>query len=150
MSGNWRNIAELIGMGAVVVSLLLVVFELRQTQVAISAAAHSDRTLRNFEILRFSVEHHTSEIQSKISRGETITVTEGQVLDNQFQMWMRHFEDLHYQHEIGVINDETWEANMEGLRWTMSTRPFNRNRPQVQRLFRPGFVELVEQLSETL
>ena len=144
-----KSVAELLGMGAVVASLLLVVFELRQTQVAISAAAHSDRTLRNIELLRFAAENRTDEIVSKLDRGEELLPAQRQILDALLQMRMRHFEDLYFQHEIGVVSDETWEANMEGLLWTTTTEPFELEWPKVRRFHRSDFVELVGRISES-
>jgi hypothetical protein len=149
MQRNWRTVAELIGMGAVVASLLLVVFELRQTQVAISASAHSDRTLRNFEINQYAAQHGTREMRAKQNRGESLSPNEQLILDNMVHLRMRHFEGLHYQYRIGTISDETWEANLEGLTWSMTDPTFKRNWEGIRRFYRTSFVALVEQVRGT-
>jgi len=146
MPGGWRTIAELIGMGAVVASLLLVVFELRQTQIAISAAAHSERTMRNLEILRFAVEFDSREIRTKLQRGEELSPHEQQILDNLLQMQMRHFEDLQYQHEIGAIPDETWQANLAGLHWAIQREQTEQYWERLKPFYRASFGSLVESL----
>ena len=147
MERNWRNIAELIGITAVVISLLLVAMELRQTQSAISAAAHSDRTLRNFEILRFAVDHDYDEIRQLQQSDASLSTKQQQVLNVYFQMSLRHFEDLHYQHSIGTISDETWKANREGLLLTLASDEFRLNWGNTRRFYRPSFVAVVEELA---
>ena len=42
-TGTWKDIAELIGIAAIVVSLIAVVVELQQTQAAISASTYQAR-----------------------------------------------------------------------------------------------------------
>ena len=150
MKHNLRNIAELIGITAVVISLLLVVMELRQTQSAISAAAHSDRTIRNFEILRFAVEQNYHEIKRLQQSDANLTTKQQQVLNVYLQMSLRHFEDLHYQHSIGTISDETWKANREGLLVTLASNEFIHNWNSTRRFYRPSFVAVVEELATKL
>jgi len=147
MKSNWRTIAELIGVAAVVVSLLLVVIELQQTQSAISAAAHSDRTVRNLELLQFALEHDYDEIQRLQETGESLTPKQRAIVDAMFQMRLRHFEDLHYQHSIGTVSDETWAANKEGLRLTVTSPAFDRNWQNVRRFYRPSFIAAVEDVA---
>ena len=48
-----------------------------------------------------------------------------------------------------MISDETWETNMEGLRWAATTEPFELTWPEVRRFHRSDFVELVGRISES-
>ena len=145
---RWRTLGEFIGVATVVVSLLLVVLELRQTQSAITAAAHSDRTLRNLEINRFATEQRSDEIREKQTRGENLSTSEQQVLNVLFQMRLRHFEDLHYQYSIGTISEETWAANLQGLGLTVSSVEYAENWRLIRRFFRPSFAALVEEVAQ--
>lgn len=116
MDWKWRSIAELIGLTAVVVSLLLVAYELRQAQLSLSAAAHSDRADRLLDIYEYMATSGFAAAAAKARSGHALSATERQVLRSMSQMVLRHFEDLHYQYAIGVIDEETWLANTEGMK----------------------------------
>ena len=61
-----------------------------------------------------------------------------------FSMQMRHFEDMHNQHELGVVNKETWEANERGIRQLVSNNSGGELWDSCRHGFRTGFVQLVD------
>ena len=143
---NWRTLAELIGLIAVVASLLMVAYELRQTQTSIRASAHSLRAERSIELSRFVVETKTRAIRERWLQGEQISTDEQQILDAQLTITMRHFEDLHYQHQQGLLTDETWAANLRGIDWSVRRPGFKRLWSGNEPFYRKSFVDLVEKL----
>ena len=44
-SNNWKDIAEVAGIAAIIVSLIIIVMELRQTQSALIASTYQSRAL---------------------------------------------------------------------------------------------------------
>ncbi len=48
-SGKWKDIAEIIALFALVASLIAVVFELRQTQVALQSQAYQARAFQAYD-----------------------------------------------------------------------------------------------------
>jgi len=144
-----RTVAELIGILAVVLSLLLVVYELRQTQASISAAASSERADRLISLYQYNADHAFGEIREKQRKGEPLSPSELSAVRNSFRAAMRHFEDLHYQHQIGVTDEETWRANLAGLRFVVGAPEFGTVWPEEKLQFRASFVLLVESAAGT-
>ena len=75
-----KTVTELIGLAAVVISLLLVVYELRQTQISISAAASSERAARLISMYQYNADYALGGIRDKQRKGEPLTRSEYSVL----------------------------------------------------------------------
>jgi len=134
----------------VLIGIIAVVFELRQTQTAMNAEASAVRAQMNMNIGDFRINHATHRIASKVRAGEDISDDEYAILQRlQFNM-MRYFENLHYQSELGVLDDEIWNANLHSLSGMCSDAVFSYlfpNWPNEEPAgrFRSSFVELVSE-----
>ena len=53
---NWKDIVEMVGIAAIVVSLIALVMELRQTQSALSASTYQARALDSIANSRYEIE----------------------------------------------------------------------------------------------
>ena len=142
---QWLSLLANIG---VLVGLLVVIVELRQTQDSIAASGHSARTDRNISQLEWQVANGIAELRSKFASGEDISETELILLRRSNQMFMRHFEDLHYQRQLGIIDDETWEASLEGIQMVANFPSLEQTINLERSGHRSSFLELVRSLRE--
>ena len=63
-----------------------------------------------------------------------------------FSTVLRHFEDMQYQHQLGIVDDETWGANRRGIRTIVSNTGGGVYWAGCRHMFRPSFAELVDKI----
>lgn len=152
-STNWKDIAELVGIAAIVASLIAVLIELRQTQAAIAASTYQARAFDGIAGSRqqFSGDYLTP-ILARIDLDNPDSFAE---LSNEEMLRLRQFllaqmidfDNEYYQYQQGFLDQEYYEY------W------FKRRLPGVARRWRslgiiemrPSFREFVDeqlQLSE--
>lgn len=67
-------------------------------------------------------------------------------LVNTNQLIARHFEDLYFQYQLGIIDEETWQSNLIGLRGFVNRPSFDESLNFESIGFRQSFRNLVESL----
>ena len=135
-STGWKDVAELIGIVAIVASLIAVMLELQQTQAAISAATYQARA---FDGIAGARERYSGDyiapILSQIDLNDPDTFNdlteEEKVRLRAFLLeQMIDFDNEYYQYQQGFLDDEYYEY------W------FKDRLPSVARLWRSvGIVE---------
>jgi hypothetical protein len=107
-STSWKEIAELTGITAIVASLILVAFELRQNTNAVRATAVQEATtVARDQILMFAQDPDMVRI--------TLTpYSELNELDKRRAFWINRsfwigMQGLYRQHVLGVLPDEEWQ-----------------------------------------
>ncbi|WOJ93775.1 hypothetical protein R0135_01080 [Congregibacter variabilis] len=116
---NWKGYVEAIGIVAVVLSLLLVTYELRQNTLATQQAAASTyaETWRNIELF-VAGNYEFSEILVKSIRGAELTPHEQFRIEVFYRSIFRGWQNSFLQYQVGMLSDELWEAersNLEGI-----------------------------------
>jgi hypothetical protein len=111
---DWKQIAELIGIFAVVLSLLLVAFELRQnTAVATAQAVFDTNTVHDQS---YRTRAQDPELDALIEKGHTEPDNLSERERSQFFAWIRAdmnvIEAAWFYHDRGIIPQE----DMEGFR----------------------------------
>jgi len=108
-------VGEVGGAVAVVVTLIFLVRQIRDNTRSTNASAHSERTNRNIDLALWSGDNGIGEIRRKLAAGSEISEREREILFVHDMAVLRHFEDLHFQRGVGLIDDETWAANLSGI-----------------------------------
>ena len=122
---HWKDVAELLGIAAIVVSLIFVVLELQQSQKIAIAEQYQTRTAFNLEFfasithdqeLRFfgdqfkktvAASEHSDEIKSLVAESDSIQ------LGRNIRIWTRLFlvfDNNQYHYEQGLVDNESWRA----------------------------------------
>lgn len=108
---NWKDIAELFALVAVIASLIAVVFELRQTQTALQAQAYQSRAFQSFDhhmdmLDRPNIDALFNEswrpgfqIESLDSRGRT-------QLTRIYHALRTDYDNEHYQYQHGFLDED--------------------------------------------
>jgi len=116
---NSENLNKWLTLGAnlgVLVGLIVVVLELRQTQVVMSAESSMQRAQMSRENTALAARNNIAEIESKLAAGQEITTEERRNATEFANSLLRHYEVMHYQNQIGVLDEEIWDNNADGVR----------------------------------
>ena len=100
----------------VLIGLIVVVLELQQTQVNMSAESSMMRAQMSRENASLAARNNISEIETKLAAGQQITPDELRNATEFVTSLLRHYEVMHYQHQLGVLDAEIWDNNANGVR----------------------------------
>lgn len=146
---NWdaiAAIAQAIAAIAVLVTLIYLARQVHEARKMLQVGAHQSRTDRNIQILLSQATDPTyMAIREKVRQGEDLSDEEMHHAAIYWLAFMRHFEDLHYQRKAGVIDDDTWHANLAGIRASFEAPWSKRLWRDRHRMFRKSFVDLVNE-----
>ena len=84
----------------------------------------------------------------KAAAGEALTEEERWHYGQFFLAILRHFEELHYQRELKLVDDTTWAANLGGMKTFVSPSLAGEILSQNSHMYRQSFVELLYQIRE--
>ncbi len=161
-SRKWRDIAELIGIGAIVASLILVGLQLQQSQEIAVGAQYQERA-------HAQIENYLSQIQSDqalIDRGQRLinAASSGSypiVIKNLietkgpesvavtyllYRSKMAMMDNCHFQYESGFMTEDTWLAMRHRLQNLLSDDVFAAMYRSESWHFRSSFQEETSQL----
>ena len=109
---NWKDIAELVGIAAIVASLIALTMELRQTQSALAAATYQARALDTIAGDRFLIEsEYLLPLLAKTNDGRDSDAIEGlsQVdrvrLRAYFRAEIADIDNEYYQYKNGFLDE---------------------------------------------
>lgn len=122
-NGDWKSIAELIGIFAIVASLVFVGLQMRQSQEIALSQTHSVRSGTVIgQIMSVAENPYYLSALAKRAAGnaDQITPVEHQALSQIANAAIYSIEDAFYQNRKGFLPDERWEASRETLRWFMT------------------------------
>jgi hypothetical protein len=118
-----KGIAELVGIMAIVLSLVFVGMELRQTQEALTAAALQSRAeLQMSETTSVSDSEYMPAIFAKIAAGQSLDSAERW----RFRFWARGYHRMQeltvIQYEAGILEDWALEEVRRTIRRTLGNQ----------------------------
>jgi len=140
---DWRASAELVGLAAIVVSLVFVGLELRQSQKIALAAQYQARTDSGREYFYQSLasDYRVDDLAADIASWEWpagfLSADETQWLDEhtssvaaQAAYWavinLYGFDNYYFQYQSGLLSEEGWLALQSRLRALLRDDPFAR------------------------
>ena len=121
---SWKDRAEIIGVIAIVSSLLFVALELRQNRKLAEAAAYQARTDSEIAFQSLYVDpQKVAEASVKYTIGAPTTAADDAHLLS--TNWVRyvHIENIHYQLESGMLAEDFWLAVLDGLKEQLEWAP---------------------------
>lgn len=145
-----RELVEIVGVCAVVLSLLFVGYELRQTQKTMLADSSNVRA--EMSIVRIMAVPGFRDIVQKASNGEELTKDEIESVRLRNSIFLRYLENLHYHWQLGLLDEEIWESNLNGLRNLVNGQLFELTTPELfgtqAGSYRASFIDLARSLRE--
>ncbi len=151
--GKLNQQLSLIANLGILIGLIVIIFELRQTQTAMLAESSSTRAQMMSENISIAVRGRYNIAQAKILAGEELEEEELLGVQEFIGRMLRHFENLHYQYRLGVLDEEIWETNLRGVSAIRNTPLFDLIYPEwpndlAASFHNDTFVELLESLRE--
>jgi hypothetical protein len=108
---------ELIGIIAIVASLVFVGLELRQSRQIAIADIYQQRAALVIEVQNTSlVADRWGDAFSKMAANESLTADEEGILKFGNNPWFSYWENNHFQYEIGLLTEEQWLASYNSMR----------------------------------
>jgi hypothetical protein len=117
-NAEWKNIAELVGIAAIVASLIFVAFEMRQARDIASSEAYQARTdIERANILDSLAIPAFQSGYAKLYAGEdeALTPEELIVLEWSFGSRVSIWENDHFQYINGYLSDEHWSKTFDNM-----------------------------------
>ena len=127
-SAKLNDWAQVVGIFALVASLLFVGLQMKQTQEIALASAYQDRATSSIDrlVAEASSPENTS-ARAKAKRGDfaSISPEEQESRELFFAAYVVMTENHHYQYEAGFLPEDHWARNLAELRCAF-TDPLNR------------------------
>ena len=109
---NWKDVAETIGIGTIVVSLILVAYEVRQNTRAIQQEAAATYASNSIQLNLFvSGNSDFADIIVK-SRSHELSAEEQLRLNVFYRGVAQNWQNTQFQHLSGTLADEFWESEV--------------------------------------
>lgn len=142
---QWLSLTANLG---VLIGIVVVAIELSQTQTAMVGAASSTRSQVTTDISQTAMDVRLNEIFEKLDAGDNLTNDERLRAGVWLNAALRFVEDQHFQNQLGVLDDEIWEAVLRGWGDICTNSIFQLIHPtwgkgKVTQGFRESFVLLI-------
>jgi hypothetical protein len=115
-----RAAAEIIGVAAVVVSLIFVGLELQQTTAAVRAASYQSISAATLEALQIRIEHPEVVEALDAWLAGTATDTQRTAAEDWAYLVLRHFENIYHQTELGMVDQEEVTRRLSSVEFLQS------------------------------
>ena len=144
---NWKDAAELVALVAVVLSLVAVVIELRQTQAALQAEAYQSRALDGIATnLALAEDDELNRLEELIYspdfEPEALSAQERRKLSRILNIIRIDLDNEHYQYQKGLLDPGFYRG--ESVEWIRVAAPVWRAFGQVEP--RPDFQQEVDRI----
>ena len=96
------------------ISVIVLILEVRQNQTGMLAQASYERT-RMAIANDSALTNGARSLLAKIRTDAELDDEEEQELMSYYVQMMRYFENLHYLNDLGVLDNQIWEANKSGI-----------------------------------
>ena len=153
---NWKEFAELIGIAAIVASLVFVGLQLKQSQEIALAAQYQERFAAALQVMsdRQLNENYVRFYGERII--ERNGLPEGVEDDISAEAYgLRYYDarifflihdNLHFQYSLGFLTEESWSAYRAGIKRAIQNPVFGKYFASEEFHMRESFRNMVEQL----
>ena len=113
---NRRDLYELIGLAAIVASLLFVALELRQANLSSRIAARDSATQGHLDIIGAGIDSSVLAVAyAKREQGEKLTPLELSQISSHLWRRLKHYERVYYLYKDSVLSEEEWAGFSNSL-----------------------------------
>jgi hypothetical protein len=113
-SSNWKDIAELIGIAAIVASLVFVGLQLQQSHAIALATQYQARSeaTQNLHLASIEADHLAPIPALQNGVGEKFS---GRDINVFLWLWIQ-YDNHFYQYESGFLEESAWQAQLRNIR----------------------------------
>ena len=160
MSIRWKNAAEVVGIGAIVASLIIVGLELRQSQQIAIAGQYQDRTetyvmmmMLERQALRPNSKDSADFVRVKYgdmipqSRFDSMTDEGIAIQSVSANVNLALFDNNYFQYQSGLMAEESWQAQCRRFKSALRRSDFMRAEIEVRGdRYRDSFLALAQRI----
>ena len=151
---DWKDTAELIGIAAIVASLIFVGLQMRQSHKIAVATQYQERTAITIETISARsqmpsiVELAGAGLKEEYQRYESEELSNTHIGQRWFatRLSLAAFDNAHFQWQAGYLSDEAWEMQQRTLRFFLRNEPMGRLIVEERDLYRKSFAKLCQEL----
>jgi len=145
-STNWKDIAELVGIVAIVLSLVLVAYELRQNTTVMRAQTRDAMTEKQMMFSDWvATNRYTAEVLTLSGQGKLEPGTPEWLSFEFFaQGVIREWENSYYQYEQGLFDPEEFAPRLVRWRDVISLGPMRAYWSSSREQFSPRFRDEID------
>ncbi len=118
---------QVVGIFALVASLIFVGLEMRQSHRIALSAAYQARADSSMTLRMASLDSETLQsAKAKLGQGmglDQLTPEEAVVVRDRWNAQLVYLENMHYQYVSGFISEEQWQSNRVELTFMLSSSP---------------------------
>ena len=124
--GKRRDIIEIVGVVAIVASLIFLALEVRQSNLVSRIAARDSATQGHLDFLGTMIDPSVLAVAyAKVLANDELTPLESSQLGLHYQRRWRHYERVWYLYSYGALTDDEWEGFRQVIWMSMNEdRPF--------------------------
>ena len=113
---SWKDTVELVGIAAIIASLVFVGLELRQTREIAVADAYQARA--ELMLQAQGMVFDSDRLADILDRAftEEISESDRKLVDRFQSVLLTYYENNHYQYQIGMLSEEHWASSLHALR----------------------------------
>lgn len=152
-SADWKDVAEFVGIAAIVASLIFVGIELQQSREIAIADIYQQRTAmiidaNTIQLTSDSVQN----VLRKYRSGEPLTDDEKYLMEQWFDPFLNYWENNHFQFQMGLLSKEQWISSRNTIkkfaRNPVFVEMWDRERDTWRESFAAEVDEAIRELSE--
>jgi len=151
---NWKDIAELVGIAAIVASLIFVGLQMKQSQdIAIASQYHARAAL---SVQNFNAEMESGDLKFWGSRDQWNVDNDLSIEDRgraalRAATYLTIVDNNYYQYEAGFLEEDLWQNQLNGLKNQLRVNGRLRQMTRARmNLYRPSFLNLANDILDDL
>ena len=149
---DWKDIAEIAGIGAIVASLVFVGLQMRQSHEIALVTLYQMRADAAREVMVASMESDIlrQAYERMESEDEEPTFADEHALYSYMSILLNHFENAHFLYLRGFLTEEHWQSDVANITGTISEPGATEMWHDVKGGYRESFVEAIDSALEEM
>ena len=147
---NWKDYAELVGIAAIVASLIFVGLEMRQTRSIALAATYQTRADSEMFLMSYIQQPDIRRVWIKVTNDEVLSQEEGWILVGSLNIRFAYLENIHFQMENGMLSEETVNGHLHGISPMFAEPPVVEWWDSGRDSWRPSFSRYVDEFIDRI
>jgi len=142
---SWKEFAELVGIAAIVASLIFVGLQMRQSHEIALVTLYQMRADAAREVMVASLQSEGLERAfERMDAGESPTPADTYFLETSLQILFNHFENSHFLYQRGFLTEEHWRSDIANLTDTLMNPVPRESWDAMKHVYRTSYVEAID------
>jgi hypothetical protein len=148
---NWKDTAELVGIAAIVASLIFVGLQMRQSHEIALVTLYQMRADAAREVMVASLQSDgLVRAFERMDAGESPTPADTYFLETSLQLLFNHFENSHFLYQRGFLTEEHWLSDIANLTSTLMDPEAREIWDATKHVYRTSYVDAIDEALQGL